>query len=860
MGAPGAPDASSSQHARRRRGLQPASASAGLPATGTLLDTLRVAVVMLDTTGRIVLWSPPAEEMLGWAGEHVVGRRVGALLDSSVPGEGFTRDRGSRATAPLPGAGERILAQLLRIGRWNGILPLRHRDGHTVQVEARASLLVDGDGKPFVLASMAETSTVRTVEQDLAVLDSLFDTSPLGIAIFDTGLRYLRINGALARMNGLPAEAHVGRTDAEVFAGSAIAEATETQPGIEEVTAIQRNVLKTGVPVVDLTLPAPAGHGFHSVSYSRLEDRGGRVLGLSCTVMDVTERQEYATKVERSRQRLALLNDVGSRLGDLLDVRRLAEELAVSVVPAFSDYSGVILLQDVALGGELPLTPHTRRTPVVQLGTASVDDSPLVRRMLGTGERMAFSEDSVFETVLRTGYPQLVDSGEALRRTTYPGDPRVQAAIDLGVHSIMVLPLRARGIVLGLFVISRARTREPFDRDDLTLAMELADRAGGALDNARLYNREREGALMLQRSLLPQAVPSSPGVEVAFRYQPGSSGTEVGGDWFDVIPLAGGRVGLVVGDVMGHGLRAAATMGRLRTAIRTLSQLDLPPSTLLQHVNGLADDLAHGPDEPLMATCVYAVYDPTTRRVCIAKAGHVPPLLVTPAAVPGGERDVREIDLPSGAPLGVGGVGFDSVEFGVGDGSVLVLYTDGLVETRGADISAGIERLTTLLRRPHDSLEAACDDILEGLDPGHEPDDVAVLMAGLGGLPEGSSVSWTFPADPAVVARARELVRRTMAGWNLESLAAPAELLVSELVTNSLRYAHGPIGLRLMRGTSLLVEVSDPLPDPPRERRVSDTDEGGRGLQLVARTARRWGTRHGPTGKVVWFELALPGS
>jgi anti-sigma regulatory factor (Ser/Thr protein kinase) len=363
---------------------------------------------------------------------------------------------------------------------------------------------------------------------------------------------------------------------------------------------------------------------------------------------------------------------------------------------------------------------------------------------------------------------------------------------------------------------------------------------------------------MLQRSLLPQSVPEPPGVQLAFRYVPGSSGAAAGGDWFDVIPLAGGRIALVVGDVMGHGLRAAATMGRLRTAVRTLAGLDMAPDELLRRINDLGDDLAQSRAEGWMATCVYAVYDPSTRRCTLARAGHLPPVLVCPEDGPDGGA-VRQLDIPAGVPLGVGGVEFESAEVGIPDGAVLVLYTDGLVETRGEDISEGIERLCDVLRRSrgNDSLEGACDDLLDGMAHGREPDDVALLMARLGGLPEGSTASWTFTAEPSAVRQARRHVRETLHEWGLYGLVDVTVLLVSELVTNSLRYAHGPIGVRMVRGTSLLVEVSDPLPDPPRERSASEEDEGGRGLQLVARASRRWGTRHGPLGKTVWFELAL---
>ncbi|WP_329312987.1 SpoIIE family protein phosphatase [Streptomyces sp. NBC_01262] len=826
----------------RGGGLQPGQ-SRGQEAArkaGTLLDELRVAVVMLDTSGRVLLWSPLAEEMLGWAGEHIVGRRLTGLLVAEAEGAHARR----MAAVPSPGPAERILAELLGAGRWTGILTLRHRDGHSVQVEARASLLVDGDGRPFVLASVAETSQLRTLEHDLAALDSLFDSSPLGVAIFDTDLRYVRVNEALARMNGLPATEHIGRRAAGIV-----------NPKVaDELTVLQQHVLDTGRPVIDFVVPAATGHGHRSVSYHRLEDRAGHVLGISCTVMDVTERQQAHVKIERARQRLALLNDVGSRLSDLLDVRRLAETLAEALVPRFSDFSGVILHAAVPDGEELPMHTYGETTQEMrQLGIGKIKSGPLVDLMIGIGKVIKVTTEGTFGTALLTGKPQLVEGEEQLRATTYPGDPKIQAAIDLGVHSLIVAPLRARGIMLGLLVVSRIEGRDPFDQDDLALVMELADRSGAALDNARLYVREREGALMLQRSLLPQSVPEPPGVQLAFRYVPGSSGAAAGGDWFDAIPLAGGRIALVVGDVMGHGLRAAATMGRLRTAVRTLAGLDMAPDELLRRINDLGDDLAQSRAEGWMATCVYAVYDPSTRRCTIACAGHLPPILV----FPGPDGEVRQLEVPAGVPLGVGGVDFESAEVEVPDGAVLVLYTDGLVEARGEDISEGVDRLCAVLREPLDSLEDACDDLLASMTPGREPDDVALLMARLGGLPEGSTAAWTFAAEPSAVRQARRHVRETLSDWGLHGIVDITVLLVSELVTNSLRYAHGPIGVRMVRGTSLLVEVSDPLPDPPRERSAAEDDEGGRGLQLVARASRRWGTRHGPLGKTVWFELAL---
>ncbi|MBW1599637.1 SpoIIE family protein phosphatase [Streptomyces sp. JJ38] len=813
----------------------------------SLLDTLRLGVVILDARGRVLLWSPTTEELLGWRGEEATGRPFAEFL---------AEDELLREPSP------RVYAELRRGRLWRGVLRARHQAGHVVEVEGYASLLEDADGEPFILANVIEISRLRAIEHDLAALDALFDSSPLGLALFDEQQRFVRANRAMEELYDTPLERMVGRTVAEVLPAATA----------REIAEAQSTVLSTGRTLVDRVIRAPSGHGHRSMSYSRLTDRSGQVLGTSCTVMDITERREALENVERARQRLALLDDVGLALGDLLDVRKISGALAEAIVPRFCDYAGVMLHGAIATGDELPARLPIVGVPLLQLGAAGKRSGPEVDRMLRVGQDIAFAPRSFFAATLATGRPHLARSQEDLLATTYPGDPKVQAAMDLGIHSLMAVPLSARGIVLGLLVISRADEREAFDEDDVALAMELARRAGVSLDNARLYAREREGALMLQRSLLPQRVPSPPGLHIGYRYVPGSSAAEVGGDWFDVIPLAGGRVALVVGDVMGHGLRAAATMGRLRTAVRTLAASDLSPDALLRRVNELADDLAPDPEEPLMATCVYAVYDPSTRCCTLAKAGHVPPLLLTVDAATG-RRRTEAVELPSGAPLGVGDVAFEAVEFAVEEGAALVLYTDGLIESRHEDISEGLGRLRERLTEGEGELdiESLCDDVIALLPHGAPggghgthggpggPDDVALLVAQLSGMPGDSAASWTFPAERTAVRRARGVVRTTLHEWGLEALTDEAVLLVSELVTNSLRYAHGPIGVRMVRGGSLLVEVSDPLPDPPEIRTPADDDEGGRGVQLVAQSARRWGTRHGPIGKTVWFELPLPG-
>ncbi|WP_307805461.1 SpoIIE family protein phosphatase [Streptomyces spirodelae] len=856
------------------------------PADGatSLLDTLRVGIVMLDGYGTVLAWSPTTEEILGWPADDVVGR---SIEDFVVSDEAERRSRRN---------------SLGRTGRWRGILRIRHRAGHVVEVEGRGSTLRDTDQRPFVLANIMETSRLRAVEHDLAALDALFASSPLGIAVFDTEKRFVRFNDALVRLNNATHTDLLGRTVAELLPAEMA----------DEVMEIQSSVLETGRSVVDVVTTSPNGQGARSVSYSRITDRSGKVLGVSCTVMDITERLEALNKAEAARQRLALLDEVGVALGDLLDVRAISQALAEVLVPRFADYAGVMLRGEVAVGGELPEPVISVGTPLHLFGFAAREAGERVERLLRLGGEIIYERESLLGRALDSGTPQLASTPEEILRATRPGDPKVEATFELGVHSLMAVPLRARGTVLGLLLMSRAHGDEPYASDDRALAVELADRAGTFLDNARLYAREREGALMLQRSLLPQHIAEPPGVSLAYRYVPGSSGTEVGGDWFDVIPLPGGRVAFVVGDVMGHGLHSAVTMGRLRTAVRTLAGLDLPPDELLARVSTVGEDLSHGPDDPLMATCLYAVYEPAPTSagsrcgvLTMASAGHVPPLLITREE--GGGCRARPVDIPSGTPLGVVGAaldgGFELAEVEIEEGSVFVLYTDGLVESRGEDITEGIDRVCSLLAGPGcyraepeeglvwngagayvspgpveetgcGGIEHACDVLIDSLRLHGSSvngrlstgDDVALLMARLGGLPGDTAASWSFTTGSYAVRRAREAVRKTLREWELSVLEDITVLLVSELVTNALRYAHGPIGVRVVRDTSrdpagregvLIVEVSDPLPEPPRERVVTAEQEGGRGIQMVASEARRWGTRHGPQGKTVWFELPL---
>ncbi|MGN6242745.1 MAG: SpoIIE family protein phosphatase [Motilibacteraceae bacterium] len=681
------------------------------------------------------------------------------------------------------------------------------------------------------------------LERQVALLGAMVEQSPLGLAIFDDHLRFRTVNAALARINGMPVEEHLGRRVPELL--------PHMDAAVEDV---MRRVLETGVPATNVlhrgrTPADPRRDRVFEVTYSRIDAEDGRALGVAAFATDVTARHEALQAVSSAQFRLALLDEASARVGTSLDLRRTAEELCDIAVPRFADHAAVDLLDSLLAGEEGPLgAPGTRMT---RMAFRSHDEH-LADRFPVVTASLDYPADAPAARAIATGRPQLVDpvDDEFVRRTAR-NDDEVHAVLAVGVGSAVVVPLVARGAVLGVASFVRNRESRTFDAQDLALAAELGHRAGLAMDNARLYTRERATALALQRHLLPPDEQRVQEVEVASRYLPGVSTTEVGGDWFDVIPLAGGRVALVVGDVMGRGVRAAAAMGQLRTAVRTLAVLDLMPEDVVAHLDDLAQSLA----QVQLATCIYAVYDPVTRELRWASAGHLPPVLVPP------DGPATLLPIPSGAPLGVGGVAFESACVQVPDGTRVVLYTDGLVESRGLDLDHGLDALREALDTAPDDLDALCDDVLTrlGRDAAHD-DDVALLAARLHALPERRAESWEVPSDLAAVSRARALTRAALADWGLEPLDDTATLLVSELVTNAIRYAKDPVELRLLLlDDRLEVSVADHDTRLPRLMRADADAEGGRGLHLVGTLARRWGARSTADGKVVWFDVPLPG-
>ncbi|MFE4970916.1 SpoIIE family protein phosphatase [Kitasatospora sp. NPDC056651] len=1199
-----------------------------------------IATALIDADGRILHWSSDAEALLGHRAQDAVGARAGALLASD-------EDR----PAVL-----RLFQEILAGRSWSGVFPVRHRDGHLVNLEFRTHPIRGPGGAPMVLAVASEVTTLHRLQADLALLDGFFTQSPVGMAVFDTDLRFVRLNEALAELNGLGTEEPLGRR------------LTEALPGINgpESEEVIRRVLATGVPVVDDLAhgrtPADPHHDHAwSASYFRLKDRGGRVLGVCATVIDISERFHADARAARAQERLSLLVDATASIGTTLDLRQTARELVDAMVPRVSDISAVFGLEepmagrdvepgapdapllvrrlaiasadalypaealpveavyelapdspyaramisgrtvvvpsweldmlsegvnesrrqaylgdrprsvritplvargttlgmlvysrrgsresfaeaDITLGDELAsraavaidnarlylrqhqtvlarqqalreakaaqerlalvnvasarigttldlaqtaqelaevATPRLADSVVVEVleelvrgereATAPADGSALLRRMAfhsvdgstlapiaRTGnlhrflpgspyawclehrepvlvprmdeEGMAwFADDPVrtaavreqnvlsfmvvpliargapvgvagfYRTLVERPYeeedvalagelavraavsidnallftrerdaaaarqraldeawaaqqrlsllneasnrigttldlhrtarelvevviPRFADfvtvdlrdavlSGEepgpvpaeggVLMRAVAVGDTasgagvqgasdpvgevsrsaqlyaqslrtrrsilvsevteeelrrivaspdRVQPSLSAGVHSYLMVPLVARGQVLGGAEFVRSRNPAPFGPADRSLAEELAARTALAIDNGRLYRRERDTALTLQRSLLPQEVHRTLGLDLAYRYLPSSVVSEVGGDWFDVVPLSSGRVALIVGDVMGHGIRAAATMGQLRTAARTLITLDLDPARVLYRLDEATGTVGEGQ----FATCVCVVYDPVDRRCTAASAGHLPPVVADD------QGNARLVELPTGAPLGVGGVPFESAEFTLPEEGILTLYTDGLVERRGQDLDEGLRLLCRVVADRRGSLEQTCDAVLTRLTETTGEDDIAVIMAQV--RPKGADRIATLPltGDHAMVAHSRRFTRETLAAWGLDALADWAELLTSELITNALVHAGSPTQLRLFCNRVLTVEVADQEPEVPRIRRARSEDEGGRGIHLVNELAHRWGSRRTQDGKVVWFELELP--
>ncbi|MGW7198053.1 SpoIIE family protein phosphatase [Streptomyces chryseus] len=675
----------------------------------------------------------------------------------------------------------------------------------------------------------------RMYEHHDAVLHAVRE----GVLIVGGDGRLLLANDEARRLLGLPNEVeglHV------------------TELGLDPQTAA---LLASGQDVTDEV--HPVGDRLLAVN-QRATDQHGGPAGSVTTLRDTTELQALSGRADVARARLKLLYDAGTEIGTTLDVVRTCEELTEFAAARFADYATVDLVEAV-LRSEEPTATGTGTG--VDLRRVAFSGLAADTSLYPLGKTIRFVPSSP------VGFS--LGKGEAVLQThlgSYSGwqeqDPdRARRLVEHGIHSMIAVPLRARGIILGLAIFWRSEKPEPFEEEDLSVAEELVARAAVSVDNARRYTREHTMAVTLQRSLLPRGLPEQNAVDVAYRYLPAQAGLGglggVGGDWFDIIPLPGARVALVVGDVVGHGLHAAATMGRLRTAVHNFSTLDLPPDELLWHLDELVaridqDESGDDGDAGVTgATCLYAIYDPVTGHCTMARAGHLQPAIVRP------DGTTVLADVPGGPPLGLGGLPFETLDVRLPEDSRLVLYTDGLVEDRDRDIDDGLALLLRTLA-DHAGLtpEETCEEVLGALLPARQRDDIALLVSRTRVLDSSRVAEWDVPHDPSAVAEVRASVTGKLAEWGLAEEAFTTELILSELVTNAIRYAAGPIRVRLIRDRSLICEVADGSSTSPHLRQAANTDEGGRGLFLVAQFADRWGTRYTGDGKVIWTEQPLP--
>ncbi|MPY51948.1 SpoIIE family protein phosphatase [Streptomyces acidicola] len=890
-------------------------------------DVADAAPLLLDARGTVTCWTRDAQRLLGYPAAEVVGRSVAELL------------------VPEDAARLSPLAEAYRgRGGWSGVLTARHRHGGRVRLMVRAVPMrgnAPAGNTPAgnAPAGNARTGTTRTgttrtgttpaglvpesgraahwilLLSDMAdapgwdmsrfVLERMVVQSPVGIAMVDTDLRFVWSNTALETFGGGPAHQRIGLRLADV------------QPGLDaqRIEAVMRQVLRTGETVVDYEhvgrfRSAPHRETAHVLTFTRLDDDQGNPLGVYYTVVDVSERH-------RARQRLALLDRAGEQIGRTLDVARTAQELADVAVPELADFVAVDLLESVLKGADPGPVRGADAVPLRRAGQQSVN-AGVPETVVGIGGLAAYLPGTPPVLTLTGGtswYRAQLDPLAKEWSDTLPGG-REATFLDLGLHTVMIVPIRARGITLGITTFFRGEGRmDPFDEVDLGLAEELVSRAAVCVDNARRYTRERSAALVLQRSLLPRRLPEQDAVEVAACYRPADELTGLGGDWYDVIPLSGARVALVVGEVPGHGIDGAAAMGRLRTAVRTLADLDLPPEEVVAHLDDLVaksarqegDDPGAGSGHTVGARCLYVVHDPVSGECVMASAGLPAPALITPD----GTVTFAD-DLPIGPALGVDGPPFESLTLSsLPPGTLIALHTDGLLAEAGPDMlcralagsaTAGgrpptgagrteerrtdgrrtergrtergrtergrtergrTERGRVVANPPPDvapaSLDRRAQTVVDALVPERPYDDVVLLLARTRQLNADRVASWDLPADPALVAQARRTTIRQLDAWGLEELAFTTELVVSELVTNAIRHATGAIRLRLILERTLICEVFDGGATAPHLRHPRATDEGGRGLFLISRFTQRWGTRFLPEGKVIWAEQSLTG-
>ncbi|MBO8191828.1 SpoIIE family protein phosphatase [Streptomyces oryzae] len=787
------------------------------------------ALLVTDVLGEVKACSPEVDEVLELSCERLRGRRLPELLVEPSAWSSLVRSGSqhgySSASLGLPG-------------------------GRVIQV--RLDFFQMSGSEPQYLVILTPQSAARLRDENQALLHALFSQTRVGFAIHDTDLLVTRINVTPLQVLG-------GDTSAQYELPLPLNEMLVPQDA-DVVLRNLRRVLETGEPLVYWEHRArlrtePEREWWLATTSLRLEYDNGSTLGVASVFTDITE-QYFA------RRRAALLHSADEKLGSSLDITQNAEYLLQVLVPDFADLAAVDLSEAV-LGGEEPGAVF-RGSPMHRAATAhGQGEWPSDVYSVGDGFVMEAPPDNggaAPRFAMRAAHVGLLRTQSA----EVPVSSRWLLPQDRG--DSLVVPLWARGQVLGTVVLWRSAERAPFSDQDATLADEVGSRAALGIENARRYKREQKTVETLQRSLLPQPVFELTATQAAGNYVPAATAAGTGGSWYDVIQLSSSRVAFVMGDVSGHGLGATATMGRLRTAVQTLTDLDLPPDELLTRLDDLVVRLAEtqphtntdeeAANSAVGATCLYCVYDPVDGRCTMVSAGRLPPLIIRP----NGSADPAPLN--PGPPFGTGGTPFDSIERSLEPGSVLAFFSEELIAAR--DGYTRDQRLDLLREQVAGLAADECtpaemgERVLDALLPDRAPaNDVALLIARVQPLPETATVGWQFPADPQAVARARDLSNRQLEAWNLPDQVLATELIVSELVTNAVRYTGGPIQLRLIHNESLICEVSDPSETQPHLRRARPNDEGGRGLFLVAQLSHRWGSRYTASGKTIWTEQLL---
>ncbi|MBZ9645026.1 SpoIIE family protein phosphatase [Streptomyces sp. PSKA30] len=793
----------------------------------------------VDDRGVILDWNEAAQELLGYSWRQILGRPVTVLFadgEASAAGGGFPGGPTGKGS--------------------HGQVVLRHCDGHLVSCYiGRICAEAGGNGAFRWRIELTGEEERFEGETAQAVLEALFTQSPLDLFVLDADLRLIRFNPSGDGVGGISAEGTTGRRPQDVWPWW----------NADVMDRVCREVLDTGQPVINLEKRSrpphdPTREHVFSASVFRLQDSEGRVLGVADMAIDVTERY-------RAQQRLALLAQASASIGTTLDVLHTAQELADAAVGTFADDVCVDILDSVLRGEELSPGPPHLQAVLRRAALRSTDGHcHTVTGTDRTPHRLPIT--SPLASPLSDLRPRMATRLDTESGWLGQGLDWTQEVKEAGVHSAVAVPLVVHGVVLGIAHFFRSAESEPFEQDDLTLAMELVSRTAVCVDNARRFTAERNTVLALQRSLLPSVLPAQSAVEVAHSHIP----VGAGGAWFDVIPLSGARVALVVGKAMGHGIHAVAATGRMRAAVRTLADMDLAPDEVLARLDiGLTREdrepdggmpepkPAHG-DGAAGSTCLYIVYDPVARSACVASAGHPAPVLVYP------DGAAETFSVPLGPALGtIDGDDDDRLfhmrELDLPEGTLLGLHTESLLDNVGRTPEGAVAAALNhaMAGHPRRPVQDIGGEVVRALLPTPPQEDVALLIARTRVLGSDRVNSWDLPNDPAVVATARSLVAGQLDVWGLEDLTFTAQLIVSELVTNAIRYGSPPVRLKLLRDAALICEVSDTGNATPRLRHARTTDEGGRGLFLISQVAGSWGTRGASQGKTIWAALPLPG-